>query len=398
MKMNDDILSQKNKILNIYEDINSLKRDMNKFNYTDVELNSNPNFLDASYRDRKDDKVLLDMLSDMGIEYFDETWQKQDWIAVFIAGTVGIILDTIITQTSILRPLDRRIAGLMKSKKITSFKDFFDNISDSFRDGASAPIDFQDFPMIGLKSIHEQYSFGHDPLRFIEGIIQIISGNYRGIDKFGNIITAQFGKGIPNVMQAIVSYLAHMVSDFCNANSLPYPGTTFLMQFGSQQTRDAIAAAYRSQLYNSRTFVYQNLPGFITNLIIHAWSVYDYYTQTKKINFIIGNNLKYQPMLLAANAMVMTSNLTITSIRLIMHDPHALFRVNFPVMLNTVKHSIKLVINQHKRIKSNGKEIDILYDKTTQNKLPDKTIEEYISSFEEEYQLYSNKEKILCRF
>ena len=259
-QLNDKSFFLKNSIIKGFNDTNDLRKEMHEFKKGDSIYRSKYNFDEyySSFLSRTDDKVLLDIVRHLNIEYVDETWQKSDWIVVFIAGTVGILLEFLITQTKILKPIDKKISEFMKSNKVNNSKDFLDKFSNSFRNSNSAPIDFQDFRMHGLKSIHEQYSFGHDPLRFIEGIMQIMSGDYRGVDKLGNIVTAKFGEGIPNIFHAVISYVAHMVSDFCNANSLPYPGTTLLMQFGSQETRDSIAAAYRGQLYNSRTFVYQS--------------------------------------------------------------------------------------------------------------------------------------------
>jgi hypothetical protein len=155
-----------------------------------------------------------------------------------------------------------------------------------------------------------------------------------------------------------------------------------------KKTRESIAAAYRSQLYNSKMFVYQNLPSFVMSIIIHGWAIYDSYTQTNKINLLIGNNLKYQPMLLVSNAMVMTSNLTITSVRAIMNDPHVLFKINFPVIVNTIRHSVKYLMNENKRINKKHKTIEKLLQDTIDNRLPVKAEEEYLQSLDKEYELF----------
>ncbi len=118
---------------------------------------------------------LNDILDLLEIDYIDEKWSHVDWAVVIIATACGSMLDILITQTNILKPIDNKIKEILKSGAIKNIKDFFDKISDWFRDGESAPIDLQDFKMFGLKSIHEQYSFGHDPLRFIEGIIQMMT-------------------------------------------------------------------------------------------------------------------------------------------------------------------------------------------------------------------------------
>lgn len=384
--MNEEIKSLRDATIDTQVDIENLKMDMASFK-GDTYL---PSYnLEDLYKlkNSNDKKSLSKIIKTLNIDYIDETWEKADWIAVFIAGAIGIALDVLITQTNVLKPIDKKVKELLASDKVKSFQELMDKLSNSFRNGKSAPIDFQGFEMRGLKNIHEQYSFGHDPLRFIEGIIQMITGKYSGVDKFGNLIQAPFGDGIKNPIQAVISYVAHMISDMCNQQGLPYPGTTFLMQFGSEDTRNAITSAYRGQLFNSRTFIYQSLPSLFMSIIIHSWAIYDNYTRTKKIQLKIGNDLKYQPMLLVCNAMVLTSNLSINAVRgIVAEGPRVLFRVNYPVIINTVKHSIKYLLNVNKRINMNGKAIQELYERTEKEKLEHHSVEEYLEQFDKEYE------------
>ena len=383
--MDQEIQTLRDATINTQVEIENLKMDMASFRGdTYVPSYNIEDFYNL--KNSSDKKSLQKIIKTLDIEYIDDTWQKADWIAVFIAGAVGIALDILITQTNVLKPIDKKIKELLPSNKVKSFQDMMDKLSNSFRHGNSAPIDFQDFEMRGLKNIHEQYSFGHDPLRFIEGIIQMITGKYFGVDKFGNLIQSPFGEGIKNPIQAVISYVAHMISDMCNQQGLPYPGTTFLMQFGSEETRNAITAAYRGQLFNSRTFIYQSLPSLFMSIIIHSWAIYDNYTRTKKIKLSIGSDLKYQPMLLVSNAMVMTSNLSINVVRgIVAEGPKVLFRVNYPVITNTIKHSIKYLLNVNKRINMNGKEIQELYERSKKEKTEQHSVEEYFAQFDKEY-------------
>lgn len=384
--MDEEILTLRDATIDTQVNIENLKIDMASFK-GDTYLPSY-NLEDLyNLKNSSDKKSLNKIIKTLNIDYLDESWQKSDWIAVFIAGAIGIALDVLITQTNVLKPVDKKIKELLASDKVKSFQELMDKLSNSFRNGNSAPIDFQGFEMRGLKNIHEQYSFGHDPLRFIEGIIQMITGNYSGVDKFGKIIKAPFGEGIKNPIQSIISYIAHMISDMCNQQGLPYPGTTFLMQFGSEKVRDDITAAYRGQLFNSRTFIYQSLPSLFMSIIIHSWAIYDNYTRTGKIKLKIGNDLKYQPMLLVSNAMVMTSNLSINAVRgIVAEGPRVLFRVNYPVIANTIKHSIKYLLNVNKRINMNGKEIQELYERSEKEKLEQHSVEEYCEQFDKEYE------------
>ena len=123
------------------------------------------------------------------------------------------------------------------------------------------------------------------------------------------------------------------------------------------------------------------------SIIIHSWAIYDNYTRTKKIQLKIGNDLKYQPMLLVCNAMVLTSNLSINAVRgIVAEGPRVLFRVNYPVIINTVKHSIKYLLNVNKRINMNGKAIQELYERTEKEKLEHHSVEEYLEQFDKEYE------------
>ncbi len=349
----------------------------------------------VKYKTRDDFDCVFDMLNTLDIDFYDERWKKEDWVAVIIAGIVGSIADFIITKTDLLKPLDNELKNILSSKDTKSLQETLDSFSNKFRNGNSAPIDFQDFDMPGLKSIHEQFSYGHDPLRFIEGICQMITGMYSGVDIAGNAIKTTFGEGIDNPIFAVVSYVAHMVSDLCNKQGIPYPGSTFVMQFGSQEARDTLAAAYRGQLFNFRTFLYQSIPSLLVSIIIHAWAIYDNYSKTGKINIRIGSNLKYQPMLLVANTMIVTENAISTALMYGGYkNPHNLLRLNWPAMANTIRHTIKYLRNEHARIKQNGKEIESLLKEYEQKDYTIKSHEVIQAELDEEFEEFCKKMEV----
>lgn len=329
---------------------------------------------------------LKPIIQKLNINYLDDSWSKADWAIVFIASTVGTIADVLINQTKVLKPVENKIKTFLQTNpKVNNLKRQLDTFSNSFRNGDSAPIDFQDFDMAGLKSVHEIYSFGHDPLRFIEGIAQFITGNYRGVDKFGVIIDAKFGSPIENVFFAVISYVAHMLSDFLNAQGLPYPGASLLMQFGDDKVRSKVTAAYRSQLINTRTAIYQGLPCLLISLIIHSYAIYDNYVNTGKINLLIGKNTKYQPMLLLANATVALENISVVTVRTLIGDHNAFFKINWPVVTNTIKHSVKYLVNESKKIQQNQININQLEQKVNSYKYEKKSVEEYMDDLDKEF-------------
>lgn len=58
---------------------------------------------------------------------------------------------------------------------------------------------------------------------------------------------------------------------------------------------------------------------------------------------------------------IMVQNLTIVSVRGLFGDPHALYRVNYPVILNTLRHFLKDLYREHRRVTNLSKKIDDLY-------------------------------------
>lgn len=332
------------------------------------------------------DETSLKILKDLDLKVESDKWSKADYYVVYSAAIIGSILDILITQTDVFKPVDDKIKELLKSDDIKGIQKKLDKWSNDFRNGGSAPIDFMGFDMAGRKSIHEQYSFGHDPLRFIEGIREFLTGNFRGIDKYGTLIDVEFGEAVPNLIQAILSYIAHMLSDLLNAQGIPYPGTTFLMQFGSDKVREDIAAAYRSGKFNFRTSVYQSLPTLIVSLIIHSYSIYNNYAQGKKKWLILGGEPKTQSMLLVANLIISSQNIAINSVRGVLGDAHALFRVNYPQIANTLKHVLIYMINEKKKLNKIKEKIDSIEDNVKSRELNLSTdLDDEFENFLKEY-------------
>ena len=391
--MNKTVKEISDKIVDFQIGYEKMKLDMSSFRGNSYIPNFDLKEL-FELKQKNDESALDNIIKTLNIEYIDDSWSKADQVAVYIAGSVALILDILITQTNILRPIDVYIRNFLSTNpKMVDFKQTLDDFSNGFRNGKSAPIDFQGFAMRGNKSIHEQYSYGHDPLRFIEGTFQIMTGKYEGVDRYGNTITTPFGEGISDPITAFISYVAHMISDFCNKLSLPYPGSTLLMQFGSDEVREQLAAAYRGNLFNCRTFVYQCLPSLFIDLIIKSWAIYSYWEKTKKINLFAADNLKFESMLLTSNAIITTSNLTITGVRSLLGDPTALFRINWPSILSSIRHAFNYLKLFNKRIDFNDKKIDELYQKTMSQKVIHKSREEYCSDLDKEFEEYYKKYK-----
>jgi hypothetical protein len=234
-------------------------------------------------------------------------------------------------------------------------KDLLENISKKLQglgiNGSKgiAPIDFQDFQMHGLKSIHEIYSFGHDPLRFINGITQMMSGEFIGVDRYGNPLKAAFGLPQPDPFLATLSWLAHIMGDFCNSTSTPYPGATFLMEFGNAETRTHMTAAYRAG-WNSRSFVYQGLAFTLVEAVLWGNELFKNYDRCRKISFEVEDRRKFTEMRLVAHSMVTGQNLIVNGLRAYFGDSRALIRVNFPSVMFTLKTAVNLLIENQKEM------------------------------------------------
>ena len=63
----------------------------------------------------------------------------------------------------------------------------------------------------------------------------------------------------------------------------------------------------------------------------------------------------------------------------------------FLLELNTLKHSIKYLLNVNKRINMNGKEIQELYERSEKEKLENHSVEEYYDQFDKEYEEFVKK-------
>lgn len=360
----------------------------------DIAAQIDPNYQKSKYYFSLDeyweDNGQLDrvaILKRLDIDYVDDTWTKADWAITFIAAIAGSMMDILISQTSALKGVEDRLKNLLGSDDVNDIKKRLDTFSNSFRNQTSAPIDFQDFSMSGLKSIHEVYSYGHDPVRFIEGICQFVSGNYHGIDALGVSIDASFGDPIPNIIHATISYVVHMLSDFLNKQGLPYPGSTFLMQFGSDKTRKDIAAAYRTGSYNVRTAMYQSLPIFFMDAVINSYAIYCNYTETQKIRLTAGNGDKYQSMRLVANAIVSLENISIATVRGCMGDPHAFFKINWPVVTNTVIQTIRYLLNENRKINEIKRQLDAM-EAELSIPIEHKTVDQYLLDLEAEFRAF----------
>lgn len=291
----------------------------------------------------EDPEYLKLAMSKLQLEYVERKWNTSDKLVVYFAATVGTLCDILINQTNALKPIDNL---LKESLSGSTLQQSLENVSKKMS-GGSAPIDFQDFEMHGLKNIHEAYSFGHDPVRFLQGVHQMMTGTYMGVDRFGNLIKAPFGTAQSNIVLALFSWIAHITADFCNKLSIPYPGSTFLVQYGNDELRSKMVSAYRAG-WNGRQFLYQGFVSLMVQLIIYGNEVLENYHRSGKLDFKVHNRTKYLQKLVVAQGLVVSQNLLINGVRAYSGDSSAITRVNFSAIAFVVKNAIELEIHNHK--------------------------------------------------
>ena len=123
--MDDEIKNLRDATIDTQVDIENLRLEMASFKGDTYQPEYNFEEL-YKLKNSTDKRSLQKIIKTLDIDYLDESWQKADWIAVFVAGAIGITLDVLITQTKILRPIDNKVKEILASDKVKSFQDMMD--------------------------------------------------------------------------------------------------------------------------------------------------------------------------------------------------------------------------------------------------------------------------------
>ena len=167
-----------------------------------------------------------------------EKWTKSDFIAVFIAAAIGSLADIVLSD---------------RNNALTGTKSDFSKWLNGFHTHeGGAPIDYQGKNFGG--GFHRGLSKGHDILRFIEGIMMFQNGQFEAI-RYENgiaqrIIRTANQYGTPyeqlSIAEAIARYAKHMFADLFSTCSLPFPGSSFLVEADNRTLRKFAADMYQN--------------------------------------------------------------------------------------------------------------------------------------------------------
>lgn len=244
-----------------------------------------------------------------------EKWKKADFVAVFIAASVGSLAD---------------IALGNRNSSITGANtDFSKWLNEFHKHDGGGPIDYQGKGFGG--GYHRGLSRGHDILRFVEAIMMFKNGEFIGVrHEYGKAIKVvskvnQYGTPYEqlSVIEAIVKYARHMFADLFSTCSLPFPGSSFLAECDDRQLRKFAADMYQNG-FNCKNIILQSLSTVIIEVIIRIYysiqSVKRYKCEVElaedysnfeafKRFFKPANKEKLREMLLVAHAIVTAVNI-----------------------------------------------------------------------------------------
>lgn len=191
-----------------------------------------------------------------------EKWSKNDYIAVFIAASIGSLVDLILS--------DRENPFTGKDSQFSKWLDQFHK-----HDGG-APIDYQGKGFGG--GYHRGLSKGHDILRFIEAIMMFKNGQFEGIRYLNGtahkVISSvnQYGNPYEQLylIEAILKYAKHMFGDLFSTCSLPFPGSSFLVESSNRDLRKLAANMYQNG-FNLKNIMTQSLSTIMVEVILRIY-------------------------------------------------------------------------------------------------------------------------------
>jgi hypothetical protein len=191
-----------------------------------------------------------------------EKWEKGDFVAVFIAASIGSLVDIILS--------DRNNKFTGRDSK------FSDWLNQFHQHDGGGPIDYQGQGFGG--GFHRGLSKGHDILRFIEGILMFKNGQFEGIryvDGVAHKVVStvnQYGNPYEqlSLIEAILKYAQHMFADLFSTCSLPFPGSSFLVECGNRDLRKLAATMYQNG-FNFKNIMIQSLSTIIVETILRVY-------------------------------------------------------------------------------------------------------------------------------
>lgn len=191
-----------------------------------------------------------------------EKWEKGDFIAVFIAASIGSLIDIILSD---------------RNNKFTGKDSAFSEWLNQFhKHDGGGPIDYQGKGFGG--GYHRGLSKGHDILRFIEAIIMFKNGQFEGIKYIDGVAhkvvssVNQYGNPYEqlSLIEAIIKYAQHMFADLFSTCSLPFPGSSFLVESSNRNLRKLAATMYQNG-FNIKNIMIQSLSTIVVEVILRIY-------------------------------------------------------------------------------------------------------------------------------
>lgn len=272
-----------------------------------------------------------------------EKWTKGDFVAVFIAASIGSLADIAL--------------GNRNNKFTGQDSDFSKWLNQFHKHDGGGPIDYQGEGFGG--GYHRGLSRGHDILRFIEAIMMFKNGEFVGIrHEYGKAIKVvskvnQYGNPYEQLstIEAIVKYAQHMFADLFSTCSLPFPGSSFLAECDNRQIRKFAADMYKNG-FNCKNIIIQSLSTIIIETIIRIYfsiqsvklyktemELSDDYSNLEAFSKFIKpvSKEKLNEMLLVAHAITTAVNVGKVVIK------KAPWEINVTEIISVVKYGVKVL-------------------------------------------------------
>lgn len=277
-------------------------------------------------------------------------WTKNDFIAVFIAASIGSLVDFILSNR------ENKFTG--KDSKFAEYLDKFHK-----HDGGG-PIDYQGKGFGG--GFHRSLSKGHDILRFVEAIIMFKTGKFEGVRYINGVAhkvvsnVNQYGTAYEQLgwIEAIVKYAQHMFADLFSSCSLPFPGSSFLFECNNRELRKFTVIMYQNG-FNLKNIMSQSLSTIIVEIILRIYfgigevkrykndiEIKEDYSNFKAINKFVrpSDKDKLYEMLLLAHTIITAINVGKVAIT---KKP---WEINVTEIISVIRYSVPVLnnaINRH---------------------------------------------------
>ena len=284
-----------------------------------------------------------------------EKWVKGDFVAVFIASSIGSLADII------LGTRDNKLTGADPRRGFQS--DFSKWLNQFHEHEGGAPIDYQGSGFGG--PFHRGLSKGHDVLRFIETIMMFKNGQFVGtryMDGVPHKITSSVNQyGTPyeqlSTIEAILKYTKHMFADLFSTCSLPFPGSSFLVESNNRQLRKFAADMYQNG-FNIKNIMMQSVSTIIIEIILRVYNSvhsvqkykYEFELDDDYSNFRAVRHLFRQESEEKLNEMLLVSHAIATAVnvgKVIINK--APWEINITEIFSVFKYGVKVVSNAMER-------------------------------------------------